>query len=115
MNANDTTVSGQLLKDLTLVTSRHSSQWQPSFAVIICVSSAVHSPLSYLLLGWNSLAITLLYIFNRKHEEQSNTRLYTLSGRIGKVVASPAAVALSSPAEVVLIYTMHVVLRGYCP
>ena len=38
----------------------------------------------------------------------------TLSGRIGKVVASHAAVARSSPAEVGLIYTMHVALRGYC-
>ena len=41
--------------------------------------------------------------------------LLTLSGRIGKVVASHAAVARSSPAEVGLIYTMHVALRGYCP
>ena len=41
--------------------------------------------------------------------------LYTLSGLIGKVVASHAAVARSSPAEVALIYTMHVALRGYCP
>ena len=40
--------------------------------------------------------------------------LHTLSGRIGKVVASHAAVAHSSPAEVVLIYTMHVAFRGYC-
>ena len=37
-----------------------------------------------------------------------------LSGRIGKVVASHAAVARSSPAEVALIYTMHMALRGYC-
>ena len=37
-----------------------------------------------------------------------------LSGRIGKVVAH-AAVARSIPAEVALIYTMHEVLRGYCP
>ena len=36
-------------------------------------------------------------------------------GRIGKVVASHAAVARSSPAEVALIYAMHVALRGYCP
>ena len=36
-----------------------------------------------------------------------------MSGRIGKVVASHAAVARSSPAEVALIYTMHVALRGY--
>ena len=36
-------------------------------------------------------------------------------GRIGKVVASHAAVARSRPAEVALIYTMHVALRGYCP
>ena len=41
--------------------------------------------------------------------------LHTLSGRIGKVVASHAAVARSSPAEVALIYTMLVALRGYCP
>ena len=40
---------------------------------------------------------------------------HTLSGRIGKVVALHAAVARSSPAEVALIYTMHVELRGYCP
>ena len=40
---------------------------------------------------------------------------YTLSGHIGKVVASNAAVARSIPAEVALIYTMHVTLRGYCP
>ena len=39
----------------------------------------------------------------------------TLSGRIGKVVASHAAVARSSPAEVALIYTMHEQLREYCP
>ena len=38
---------------------------------------------------------------------------YTLSGRIGKVVASYAPVARSSPAEVALIYAMA--LRGYCP
>ena len=40
---------------------------------------------------------------------------YTLSGRIGKLVASHAAVARSGPAEVALIYTMHVEFRGYCP
>ena len=40
---------------------------------------------------------------------------YTLSGRIGKVVASHAAVARSIPAEVALIYTMHEALSGYCP
>ena len=37
---------------------------------------------------------------------------YTLSGRIGKVVASHAAVARSSPAEVALIYTLHEAHRG---
>ena len=47
--------------------------------------------------------------------EIPETILYTLSGRIGKVVASHAAVARSSPADVALIYTMHVALRGYCP
>ena len=31
----------------------------------------------------------------------------TLSGRVGKAVASHAAVAHSIPAEVALIYTMH--------
>ena len=41
--------------------------------------------------------------------------LATLRGRIGKVVASHAAVARSIPAEVALIYTMHEALRGYCP
>ena len=40
---------------------------------------------------------------------------FTLSGRMCKVVASHAAVAHSSPAEFVLIYTMHVALREYCP
>ena len=41
--------------------------------------------------------------------------LYNLSGHMGKVVASHAMVAHSSPAEVALIYTMHEALRGYCP
>ena len=41
--------------------------------------------------------------------------IVTLSGLIGKVVASHAAVARSIPAEVALIYTMHVGLRGYFP
>ena len=40
---------------------------------------------------------------------------YTLSGLIGKVVDLHAAVARSSPAEVALIYAMHVALREYCP
>ena len=39
----------------------------------------------------------------------------TLSGRIGKVVDEHAAVPRSSTAEVALINTMHVALRGYCP
>ena len=34
-----------------------------------------------------------------------------MSGSIGKVVASHAAVARSSSADVALIYTMHVALR----
>ena len=38
-----------------------------------------------------------------------------LSGSIGKVVASHAAVARSIPADVALIYTMHEAIRGYCP
>ena len=37
---------------------------------------------------------------------------YTLSGCMGKVVASHAAVARSSPADVALIHTMCVALRG---
>ena len=37
----------------------------------------------------------------------------TLSGLIGKVVASYAAVARSIPAEVALIFTMHEALRRY--
>ena len=36
----------------------------------------------------------------------------TISGHIGKVVASRAAVARLIPAEVALIYTMHEALRG---
>ena len=39
----------------------------------------------------------------------------TLSGPIGKVVASHDAVARSIPAEVTLIYNMHYALRGNCP
>ena len=41
----------------------------------------------------------------------------TLSGRIGKVVASHAEVARSIPvcAETAPIYTTHEALRGYCP
>ena len=46
---------------------------------------------------------------------QRSDTLIEISGRIGKVVASHAAVARSSPAEVALIYTMHLALRGYCP
>ena len=38
----------------------------------------------------------------------------TLSGRMGKMVASHAAVARLIPAEVALMYTMHEALRGYC-
>ena len=37
----------------------------------------------------------------------------TLSGRIGKVVASHAEVSRSVPAEVALIYTMHEALKGF--
>ena len=39
----------------------------------------------------------------------------SLSGRIGKVVASHAAVARSILSEVALIYNMHETFRGYCP
>ena len=50
----------------------------------------------------------------------SVTKLPVLSptkqnGRIGKVVASHAAVARSVPAEVALIYAMHEAFRRYCP
>ena len=41
--------------------------------------------------------------------------MLSLLCRIGKVVASHAAVARSSVDEVALIYTMHVTLRRYCP
>ena len=41
--------------------------------------------------------------------------LNALSGRICKVVASHAAVARLSPAELALIYTLHMALRGYYP
>ena len=47
-------------------------------------------------------------------KKASHMRL-SLSGRIGKVVASHTAVARSSPTEAALIYTMHQALRGYCP
>ena len=40
---------------------------------------------------------------------------HTLSGCIGKVVASHAAVARLILAAVALIYTVHEELRGYCP
>ena len=45
----------------------------------------------------------------------SDIHTYTLSGHIGKVVASHAEVARSSPAEVTLIYTMHLAVNGCCP
>ena len=48
-------------------------------------------------------------------EELHERKSYTLSGRIGKVVASHAAVARSIPTEDALIYTMHMALRGHCP
>ena len=48
---------------------------------------------------------------------RSNHLEFTLSGRIGKVIASHAEVAKSIPAvaETEPIYTMHEALRGYCP
>ena len=48
------------------------------------------------------------------HSCNFNRIFHTLSGCTGKVVASHAAVARSSPAEVALIYAMHVALRWYC-
>ena len=47
------------------------------------------------------------------NRHQTIKHLYTLSGRIGKVVASHDGVARSIPTEVALIYTMHKALRGY--
>ena len=61
-------------------------------------------PIRRLLSGFYGMAILLTSFLS-----------YTLSGRIGKVVASHAAVVRSIPAEVALIYTMHEVLRVYCP
>ena len=52
---------------------------------------------------------------NYNYTPQVTQDNYTLSDRIGKVVASHAAVARSILAEVALIYTMHEKLRGYCP
>ena len=52
-----------------------------------------------------------MYYYTHYH----NVHYYTLSGRIGKVVDSHAAVARSIPAEVALIYNMHQEFRGYCP
>ena len=48
------------------------------------------------------------------HADTLEISCLTLSGRIGKVAALHAAVACSSPAEVTLIYIMHVALRGCC-
>ena len=52
---------------------------------------------------------------NRGPCEDGSHLHYTLSGRIGKVVASRAAVTRASPAEVALICTVDVALRVYCP
>ena len=60
---------------------------------------------------------------NYNYTPQVTQGNYTLSDRVGKVVASHAAVARSILAEVArsilaevaLIYTMHEKLRGYCP
>ena len=49
------------------------------------------------------------------HPKLNASSFYAPSGRIGKVVDSHAAVVRSSPAEVALIYTMHVALRGSFP
>ena len=49
---------------------------------------------------------TYVYLSRLQQENiQGGAITYTLSGRIGKVAASHAAVARSSPAEVALIYT----------
>ena len=65
----------------------------------------------------NFTCIDIFVFFVNDISLQFLDRLYihTLRGRIGKVIASHAAVAYSIPAEVALIYTMHEALRGYCP
>ena len=61
---------------------------------------------------FKKLIVSLYYQILNSYD---NATTYTPSGRIGKLVASHAAVARSIPAEVALIYTMHEELRGYCP
>ena len=63
----------------------------------------------------SSYEILLTLILLHSCNNAAHLAYAALSGRIGKVVASHAAVARSIPAEVALIYTMHEVLRGYCP
>ena len=54
-------------------------------------------------MGPHFMLLPLIYVF----EFEYLSGLHTLSGRIGKVVASHAAVARSICAEVALIYTVH--------
>ena len=72
------------------------------------------SPIDYI----NKNFVEQLHALRQKFEQlncSGRIGKVALSARIGKVVASHAAVALSIPAEVALIYTMHEALRGYCP
>ena len=80
-----------------------------------CTSFHIRSSLvtfSTLYLSYFNLAVPMRKCVI-KHSCTSS--FYTLSGRIGKMVASHAAVARWSPADVALIYTMHEALREYCP
>ena len=58
----------------------------------------------------NSLILKRIELINKNKA----VTVYTLSGRMGNVVASHAEAARSSPAEDALIYTMHEALREYC-
>ena len=62
-----------------------------------------------------SALVTCVSVILWYHNMTRAAATHTVSGRIGKVVASHAAVARSSPAEVTLIYTIHEALSGYCP
>ena len=60
------------------------------------------------------LVFSTTHIYHNKLISAATQLIYTLSDRIGKVVASHATVARSSPAEVALIYTMHCPRGGGC-
>ena len=66
--------------------------------------------------GQHFMLGTTLYVVDHTlcwRHKVADHGFYTLSGRIGKVVASLAAVARSKLSA--LIYTMHEAFRGYCP